>query len=320
MTSSLSFSFSIDKPSQSGITFLLTPLISQQEGYKIPPRSIPSAIHRILHQIEHYLLVAVIPSEENDIKITFFNVPQQNAKLLCEKALSQLNSNITFSLKEVKFVYDQYLVKIAYEAFIIRTLEEAGNYLMYFESTILYDPRGILVSDLSINSQSPLQFVSQMIKNQNHKMLIEMTGQISCQKINIFDSLSKTQKKECELKSSVDLDFRRCLVLPRFSRAYVIKIAKPNPVEIESMKKYWWQSHGFLMNEIQYVAKVTFSKDETAFALTYPLQCVVDINQPLVRNDAAGRKVAEFIDSMKDDITRALIATSTEQKLQKKLL
>lgn len=330
----LSFTFNIEEPPHNGVTFHLLPKESSNSGYCIPLKKASTAFHRILNQLNQFVLVSVILTEFNSLLVTFYNLPLPYAKSLCESAISQFRSFITYSIKEHEFVFDPYVVKTAYEALIVRVLEQLGWWhLNNWPSIILYSQKGIMISDFKISSTPSLQCASIAIQKSNNTrniMTINLSGNISYEQIPIFTLSDKHQLKIFKEKGFIDLDYIPCQVLPKFTNGFVISMIKVGnddqkgftsntlkkddqtitSKEIDEIKNYWQISHGIVLNDIESIVKVVFKKGGDIF--TYPVECV--IGEKITPKFSLKTRKIDFTKSLEDHISTTIAVVAMNQK------
>lgn len=341
--------FSVEEPPHNGISFHLESKKSSYSGFCVPIQSIPTAFHRILYKLDNIALVSITLTESNSLIVTFFNFPAKKAKQLCETAISMLPSSITFTIHENEFRFDQFMLKTAYEALITRCLEDLGWWLLNDSGSLkLFNQRGVEISDFKISSNPSLQHASQFFRKQNspkEKITINMTGKTTYQRLPIFQIPNKTLKKVFKEKGFVDLDYIPCIVLPKFKRAFAVRIINvqnndndrpkkkqdslntsedtidPNAIkksesisisskEIQEIKDYWLYSHGILIEHVSAIIKISFTKGGDC--LTYPIECVID-QDPILHLDLQLNKI-DFEDKLENFISTAIKVVSLNQK------
>lgn len=343
--SNLSFAFDINNHLHTGTSYNLIAEKTSYTGFCIPLQSVSTAFHRILYQLNRNALVSVITTDINSLLVTFFNLPSNKARQYCENAISILHSPITFSIKESKFTFDQYMIKTAYEALIARALEEIGWWLLNDSgSTMLFNQKGYAISDFKITSNPSLQFVSQIIKKSNdvdNKITINISGKKIYKHIPKFSIPDKLLEKIFNEKGAVDLDYIPCKVLPKFRKAFVTHIIKvkndlntnvtkkkdisdfsinenniifPSTAEIQEIQDYWKYSHGIFLNNISAIVKVSFAHEGDS--LTYPIECVIDYNT--FSNISLKKDKLDFDTQLKDYISTTIDVVSLNQESNSK--
>ena len=295
----------------SGSTYILTAELCKSEGYIVQPVSVPSALHRLLYKIDPFALASVIPIENDCLQITLFNVDEKKGKIMCEKAISQLKSSLSITVKVTKFVNDSYVLKEAFEALILRVIEESGYFFFYNQSLSLYDPSGIVVSDFLIKSQIPLQSAAQLMKNESIHIKIVVSGKIHHQKMQKFKVENIVNDEKFKENSFLKLDMIPCKVLPKNHEAYAVEISTPNDKEINELKVFWYQLHGIQLNHTTKIIKVIFPHGKTEFS--YPSECILEQKSFIdVRYKADNSK--EFSKSLKKLISYSLDTVLIDQK------